>query len=168
MEHPLFSAFQNSAKGFGRIVMNIAARVLFFAMANPIMGCKLVANGSKRMTPIGHHMRIFIDKCVHRRQKLRDPITGHRNSPNRAVAFNRHQNSLFVGAFAPFMGNSFFIARFTANVFFIQLNYTAQCWNQLICGVHHFTHRMAQFPGAFLRDANSIWPKPPRIRLWMN
>jgi len=154
MKYPLFGAFQNSIKGLCGIVMNIAASVLFFAVVNPIMGGKLVTNRSIRMVFIGHYMRIFIDKSVHLRKKLRDLITGHRRGPNRAVAFNRHQYSLFVGAFAAFVGNPFFITRFAANVFFIQLDNTAKRRNDLISWVHHLAHRMAHFPGAFLRDAN--------------
>ncbi len=154
MKYPLFGAFQNSTKGLCGIVMNIASSVLFFAVVNPIMGGKLVANGTIRMVFISHQMRIFIDKSVHLRKKLGDLITGHRRGPNRAVAFNRHQYSLFVGAFAPFVGNPFFITRFAANVFFIQLDNTAKCRNDLISRVHHLTHRMAHFPGAFLRGAN--------------
>jgi len=154
MKYPLLGAFQNSTKGLCGIVMNIAASVLFLAVVNPIMGSKLVANRSIRTVFISHHMRIFIDKSVHLRKKLRDFITGHRRGPDRAVAFNRHQYSLFVGAFAAFVGNSFFITRFTANVFFIQLDNTTKCRNDLICWIHHFTHRMAYFPGAFLGDSN--------------
>lgn len=154
MKYPLLSAFQNSIKGLCGIVMNITAGVLFFAVVNPIMGGKLVANRSIRMVFISHHMRIFIDKSVHLGKKLSDLITGHRYGPNRAVAFNRHQYSLFGGAFAPFVANPFFITRFTAKVFFIQLDNTAKCRNDLIARVHHLAHRMAHFPGAFLRDAN--------------
>ena len=76
MKYPLFGAFQNSTKGLCGIVMDIAARVLFFAVVNPIMGGKLVANRLIRMVFIGHHMRIFIDKSVERGKKLRDLITG--------------------------------------------------------------------------------------------
>ena len=71
-----------------------------------------------------------------------------------AASVNRHQYSLFIGAFAAFVGNPFFITRFSANVFFIQLDYTAKCRNDQISWVHHLTDGMAHFPGAFLRGTN--------------
>ena len=114
----------------------------------------MVTNGSIGMVFIGHQMRTFINKSIHLRKKLRYLITGHRCGPDRAAAFNRHQYSLFVGAFAPFVGNPFFITRFAADVFFVQLDNTAKCRNQFICGIHHLAHRMAYFPGAFLGGAN--------------
>ena len=154
MKHPLFGAFQNSAKRFSGIVMNIAARILFVAVVDPIMSGKLFANKSIGAVFISDQIRIFIDKARYLRGKLSDFVTGHRNSPNRTVAFNGHQYSLLVGAFAAFVFNAWLIAGFAANVFFIQLNHTAKRRQDLSTRVHHRAHRMAQFPGAFLRDTN--------------
>ena len=154
MKYTLFGSFQYRAKRFCRIIMNIATRILFVAVVDPIMGGKPVSNGSIRMVFIGHQMRTFIDKSIHLRIKLTDLITNHRCGPNRAVAFDRHQHSLFVSAFATFVFNLLLITRFAADVFFIQLDNTAKRRDDLIGWIHHGTHRMAQFPGAFLRDAN--------------
>ena len=154
MKYTLFGSFQNSTKGLCGIVMNLAASVLFFAVIHPMMGGKRVANRAIRTIFIGHHMCIFINKFVDQRKKLRNLITGHRRSPDRAVAFNRHQYSLFVSALAPDGANSLLITWFAAKVFFIQLDNTAKCRNNLISGIHHLAHRMANFPGTFLGDTN--------------
>jgi len=45
---------------------------------------------------------------------------------------------------------------FTANVFFIQFNYAARRRQILEAGIHNLAHRMAQFQGAFLRDAKQF------------
>ena len=154
MKHPLFSTLQNSAKGFGGIVVNIAARILFVAVVDPIMSGKLFANESIGTVFISDQIRILINKALHLREKLSDFVTGHRYSPNRTVSFNGHQYSLFIGAFAAFVFNSLLVTGFAANVFFIQLNHTAERRQDLRTGVHHLADRMAQFPGAFLRDTD--------------
>ena len=154
MKHPLFGAFQNSAKGFGGIVMNIAAHVLFVAVVYPLMSGKLFTNKSIGAVFIGNQIRIFIDKVIYLRTKLSDFITGHRYSPHRTVAFNGYQHSLFVGAFAAFVFNALLITGFATHVFFIKLDHTAKRRQDLRTRVHHLAHRMAQFPGAFLKNTN--------------
>lgn len=154
MKHPLLSAFHNSAKGFGGIIMNIAARILFVTVVDPIMSGKLFANESIGTVFISDQIRILINKALNLRRKLSNFVAGYRHGPNRTVAFNGYQYSLLVGAFAAFVFNSWLITGFAANVFFIQFNHTAKRWNDLRTRVHHLAHRMAQFPGAFLRDAN--------------
>ena len=154
MKHPLFGAFQNSAKRFSGIVMNIAARILFVAVVYPIMSGKLFTNKSISAIFISNQKRPFINKALYLRTKLSDFVTGHRYSPHRTVAFNGYQYSLLVGAFAAFVFNAWLITGFAANVFFIQLNHTAKRRNDLSTGIHHLAHCVAQFPGAFLRDAN--------------
>ena len=154
MKYSLFSSFQNSAKRFCRIVMNITANILFVTVVDPIMRGVVFANGLIRTVFIGHQMRIFIDKLIQLRRKLSDFITGNRCGPNRAVAFDCHQHSLFGSTFAAFVFNALLVTWFAANVFFIQLDNTAKCRHDLICWVHHLTDRMTHFPSAFLRDAN--------------
>ena len=149
MKYPLFGALQNSAKGFGRVVMDIAASKFFVTMVNPIMGAKLIANGSIRMVFIGHQMRSFINKSIHLRKKFRDLITGHRCGPDRAIAFNRYKYSLLFSAATAFMYDALFIARLTTDVFFIQFDDALQRRNQLRSRVHHFPNGMAKFPSAF-------------------
>ena len=134
--------------------MNIAARILFMAVVDPIMSGKLFANESVGTVFIRDQIRILINKALNLRAKLSNFVAGHRHGPNRTVAFNGYQYSLLVGAFAAFVFNAWLITGFAANVFFIQLNNTAKRRNDLITGVHHLAHRMAQFPGTFLRDAN--------------
>jgi hypothetical protein len=154
MKHPLFGAFQNSAKRFSGIVMNIAAYILFVAVVNPIMSSKLFTNKAIGAVSIRNQIGVFIDKALYLREKLSDFVTGHRYSPHRTVAFNGYQYSLLVGAFAAFVFHSLLITGFAANIFFIQFNHAAKRRQDLRTGVHHLAHRMAQFPGAFLRDAN--------------
>ena len=154
MKYPLFGAFQNSAKRFSGIVMDIAAHILFVAMVNPIMSGKLFTNKSIGAVFISNQIRIFIDKAPYLRGKLSDFVTGHRYSPHRTVAFNGNQHSLLVGAFAAFVFNPLLITGFATHVFFIKLDHTAKRRQDLRARVHHLAYRMAQFPGAFLRDAD--------------
>lgn len=138
----MFSTLQNSAKGFCRVVMNIATRILFMAMVNPVMSGKLFANESIGTVFISDQIRILINKALYLRGKLSDFVAGHWHGPNRTVAFNGHQYSLLVGAFAAFVFNACLITGFATNVFFIQLNHTAECRNDLRTGLHHLAHRM--------------------------
>ena len=154
MKHSLFGSFQNSAKRFSGIVMNITAHILPVAVVNPIMSGKLFTNKSIGAVFIRNQIRIFIDKTLYLWGKLGDFVTGHRHSPHRAVAFNGNQYSLLVGAFAAFVFNPLLITGLAAYVFFIQFNHAAKRRQDLGTGVHHLAHRMAQFPCAFLRDAN--------------
>jgi hypothetical protein len=103
-----------------------------------------------------YQIRIPINKALHLREKLSDFVTGHRNSPNRTVAFNGHQYSLFVGAFAAFVFNSLLITGFATNVFFIQLNHTAERRNDLSTGVHHLAHRMASFQALLAKTTEEM------------
>ena len=156
MKHPLFGAFQNSAKRFSGIVMNIAARILFVAVVNPIMSGKLFTNKSIGAVFISNQRRPFIDKALYLRTKLSDFVTGYRYSPHRTVAFNGYQYSLLVGAFAAFVFNTFFIAMFAAKVFFIQFHNTMQWGLALSTWIHHFANGVTHFPGCFLCNTEPL------------
>ena len=81
------------------------------ALADPTIGLQL----------IGHQVRIFADPTLNHRSKAEDFFTFNRPSSNRAVTLNSDQYSLFGGASAAFVFDTFLIAGFPANVFFIYL-----------------------------------------------
>ena len=92
MKHPLFSTLQNGVKGFSRIVMDIATRILLVAVVNPIMSGKLFADELISTAFISDQIRIFINKALYLRAKLTYVVTGHWYGPGplSSTATNTH------------------------------------------------------------------------------
>jgi hypothetical protein len=159
MKYALFGAFQNRIKRLGGVVMRISTGKFLFSMINPIVGCKHFANFTIAMMLIRHQVRSLINPTPDGRQKIGQPITFNRNSPNRAVAFNRNQYSLLLSSPTAFMFNTVFISRLTADIFFVQLNDIVQRGNKLRSRVHHLSDRMTELPRTFLGDADPLGQK---------
>jgi hypothetical protein len=84
-------------------------------------------------------MSPLIDEPINDGRQVGDTVAWNRCRPHRAVAFNGNQHSLFAGASAAFVNNLFLIARFAANVFFVQFDNAGQSrggrsWRVIIAG----------------------------------
>ena len=154
MKYALFSSFKYRAKGLCRIIMDFPAGIFFLTVVDPVMGRVLSANGLIRMIFISHQMRLLIDKAIKLWGKLCNLITGHRCGPNRAVAFHRHQHSLFGSPFTAFMFNAFFVTGFATDIFFIQFYNPLKQACVRTGWVHHLPDNMAHPPGRWLPYAN--------------
>ncbi len=75
---------------------------------------------------IGHQLCFFLYKLLNPREKFSSLNTVYQSRAHRTLALVADQHRLLVGAYAAFVFNIFFIAGFTAKVFFIQLDNAAQ------------------------------------------
>ena len=159
VKYAKFGTLQDRAKRLGGVVVSIATRKFFFTMINPIVSSKHLASFAISVKLIRHQIRSLINKTFDVCQKVLQTVTFYRNSPNRAVALDRNQHSLFFCSAASFMYDTVLVPRLAAHIFFIQFNDTAQRWNKLRTRVHHLSYRMPQFPRAFLRNSNPLGQK---------
>ena len=80
-------------------------------MADPTIGLQLIS----------HQVRIFADPALNHRSKAEEFFTFNRHGSNRTVTFNSDQHSLFGGASAALVFDTFLIAGLSANEFFVYL-----------------------------------------------
>jgi len=125
VENTLFGAFQQRAECFSSVVVDSAAGVFFVTVINPAVAGIVLCNFSIGPMLIGHQVCLGIDPLRDLRGKTRNAVTFYGRRANRSVAFNRHQNSLLVGALSPFVGHPLLMPGFAAKVLFIQLDDTA-------------------------------------------
>jgi len=159
MKNPQFGALQVRIKGLCRIIVSFSTSIFFLAMVHPIVSRKHLAGLSIAVKLVGHQMRTLIDKAFYMGQKIDQLVALYRYGPNRAVAFNRNQHSLLLGSPASFVLDTVLVARFSADIFFIQFNDALKRRNELRAGIHHLSDGMTNLPGTLLRNANPFAQK---------
>ena len=106
--------------------MGISSNKLFLAVVNPIVSRIRLTDLLISPQLIGHQMRAAVHKLSDLRLQIGNLVAVHQSGPNRAVALNGNQHSLFLGPVTAFMLDAMLIARLTADILFIQLNDTAK------------------------------------------
>jgi len=106
--------------------MGISSNKLFLAVVNPIVSRIRLTDLLISPQLIGHQMRAAVHKPSDLRLQIGNLVAVHQSGPNRAVALNGNQHSLFLGPVTAFMLDAILIARLTADILFIQLNDTAK------------------------------------------
>ena len=117
--HTLFCTFQHCVKRLSGIVVGITTRIFFASMVYPLMRSILFSDQFIGMQLVGFKMRSFINKLIYHWRQVGDTIVFYRRRPHRAIAFNGNEHSLFGGAFASFVHNTFLIPWFAANILFV-------------------------------------------------
>lgn len=139
--------------------MGISSGKLFLAVVDPIVSRIRSANFLISLQLIGHQMRVTVHKLSDLRHQISNLVAVHQSGPNRAVALNGNQHSLLLSPSTTLVLDAVLIARFAADILFIQFNDTTKRWQQLRPWVHHFSDCMSKLPSALLRDANPFGQK---------
>lgn len=139
--------------------MDISSGKLFLAVVDPVVSRIRFADFLINLQLVGHQMRVAVDKLSDLRHQISKLVAVHQSGPNRAVALNGNQHSLLLSPATAFVLDAVLIARFAADILFIQLNDTAKRRQQLRSWIHHLSDGMSEFPGALLRDTHPFGQK---------
>lgn len=85
------------------------------------MASKVLADQTIGFQLIGHQVGVFANPTLDHRCQAEEFFTFNRQGSNRAATLNSYQYSLFGGASAAFVFDTFFIAGLSANEFFVYL-----------------------------------------------
>ena len=154
MENAQLRAFQVRIERFCRVIVRLASGKLLFGMIHRIMGGEQLACLAIALKFVGYQMCTPVHKTFDVRQKISELVTIDRHGPHRAVALDRDKYSLLFSATASFVFQAMLVARFAADVLFIQFDNALQRWNQLTSRVHHPSNGMTELPGTLLRDTD--------------